>query len=536
MKRKIVMLCLTAAMTLSMIGCGGSDSSSDSSKSTADDSSAEPVILKYGLTSAPENMDPTNLSELYAYAMVRQCYNGLTDRAADGSVTDSGLAESWTVSDDGKEYSFTLKKGVKFHSGKELTAKDVKYTFERILRPEGTGDGVSYLEGIVGAADVTEGKSEELKGFEIVNDYEFKVTFEEAEYQFPAYCSAECLYIVDSSVVDDAEDSWWETQSAGTGPFSLSSFTADEKIELAANPDYFNGTPAVSAIEFIVVDDENTEYTMYKNDEIDVINPPFAEIENIKADDALKDQLVEYPSAAMTYLGMNQSLYEPFKDARVREAVSLVISSDTLAEKIMGGSAYSLYGVIPQGFCGYNDSIKAPEYNVEKAKQLLKEAGYNKSNPLPEISLAYLPMDEDNAVFIADQLKNELGWNVTLDGPDRSTMIDNLWEYKYAFFIFGGTADYGDAGCLMSMFTTDAGRNFGLYSNSDYDSLIEKASSASTLDKRNKLYQEAEQLLLDDHAMVPLYVDKTYMLVKPNVSGIRYSGLGMDSLEDVTKK
>lgn len=533
MKRKIVSLVLALAMTLGMAGCGNSSSSANT-ESTAETSVS--TTLRYGLTSGPENMDPTNLSELYAYRIVRQCYNGLTDRATDGSVTDTGLAKSWTVNEEGTEYHFVLKKGIKFHSGAELTSKDVKFTFERILNPEGTGDGISFLEGIVGAADMIDGKTTELAGFKTDNDYEFTITFENPEFMFPEYCSAESLYIVDSSVVDGAEDNWWETQSAGTGPFSLKSFVADEKIELKANPDYFNGAPSVSTVEFIVVDDENTQYTMYQNDELDVIDAPYAELENIKADDNMKNQLVEYPTAAMTYLGMNQSLYEPFQDARVREAISLVISTDTLADKIMARTACPLYGVIPQDFCGYNDSIKAPEYNVKKAKELLKEAGYNENNPLPEISLAYLPMDEDNAVFIADQLKNELGWDVKLDGPDRSTMIDTLWEYKYEFFIFGGTADYGDAGCLLSMFTTDAGRNFGLYSNKDYDSLIEKASSTADVDERNKLYQEAEQLLMDDHAMIPLYVDKSFLLVKPSVSGLRYSPLGMDSLEDVVIK
>lgn len=527
MKKRLVALCLAVVTALSMTGCGGSDASG------SDTSAEEGKVLRYGLTCGPENMDPTNLSELYAYAMVRQCYNGLTDRAADGSVTDDGLAESWTVNEDGTEYDFVLKKGVKFHSGKELTSEDVKFTFERVLSPEGTGDGSFYLEGIVGAADVLEGNASEIEGFKVISDTEFKVTFEEPEYMFPEYLSSESLYIVDSSVVADAEDNWWETQSAGTGPFVLKSFTPDEKIEFTANADYYKGAPEIAGIEFVVVDDDETAYRLYQNDELDVIDAPYAELENIQADDEMKDQLVEYPSASMTYLGMNQSLYEPFADARVREAISLAISSDTLTEKIMGGMAYPLYGVIPVDFCGYNDEIEAPEYNIEKAKELLAEAGYDESNPLPEVSLAYLPMDEDNAVYIADQLKNELGWNVTLDGPDRSTMIDKLWEYEYAFFIFGGTADYGDAGCLLSMFTTDAGRNFGEYSNSDYDSLIDQASKTADLDERNKLYQDAEKLLMEDHGMIPMYVDKTYMLVKPNVSGLRYSSLGMDCLEDV---
>lgn len=232
---------------------------------------------------------------------------------------------------------------------------------------------------------------------------------------------------------------------------------------------------------------------------------------------------------------MTQNLYEPFKDIRVRQAISLVISQDTIADKILAGTAYPLYGIIPVGFNGYNDQLKAPEYNPEKARELLNEAGYNETNPLPAVTLSYLPMDEDNAVYISEQLKKELNWEVKLESPDRAALLDNLFDQKCEFFIFGNTAAYGDPRALLEVsFAEGAIRNFSGYVNEEQEKILQQTAVMTDVEARNALYQQAEKAVLDDYGFVPMYTDKTYLLVKPEVKGMKFSGLGMEIMDKVS--
>lgn len=525
MKRKIVSMLMAAVFVLSLGGCAGQSSESEEKGDN---------ILHYGISVAPASVDPTNLTEIVSYEMVRQCYNGLTDRTESGELKP-GLAESWDSEDGGKTWHFKLREGVKFHSGEELTADDVKFTFEYDLDPERGSSSADSLINIEGAAEIQDGSATELSGFEILNDYEFNIHFVTNEAYFPEYCSVENLYIVDQSVVEDAGEDWWKEKSAGTGPYEVTDFKADEKVMMEANSDYYDGAPEIDGIEFLLVEEDTTAMTMYENGELDVISAPWAELENIEADETLSKELVEYPVADMTYLGMTQSLYKPFKDIRVRQAISLVVSPDTIADKIMAGTAFPLYGIIPVGMNGYNDQLKAPEYNPEKARELLNEAGYNEENPLPETTLYYMAMDEDNAVYISEQLKNELNWNVTLESPDRSAYLDMLFEGQCGFFIMGDTASYGDPRAILGVsFADGSRRNFSGYYNEKQEAILAKTATMTDPEERNKLYQEAEQAVLDDYGFIPMYTDKSYLLVKPEVKGMKYSGLGMDIMDKVS--
>ena len=526
-----LVVALITAFMFTMTGCG-------SNKASAGKNEQKKLeTLRYSIPDDPATMDPTSTSEIISYEMVRQLYNGLTDRTPEGKVIP-GLASKWVTNDQGKTYTFTLRNDVKFQSGKKLTSKDVKYTFESILTPKkDAGDGVQYLSGVEGAQEMLAGKAKELKGFKIIDDYKFQITLTEPDIYFPVYCSVEPLYIVDQSVIEGKGADWWKTASAGTGPFKLKSYVKGQKIVLAANDLYFRGCPQIDTLEFKVVPEEDTALSMYQNGELDICDISGANVEKAQSDTTLSKELKSYPSADMTYLGFNQNLYKPFKDKRVREAFSLVIDREKLASKIMSGTAYPLYGVIAVGFEGYNKNIPKIDYQADKAKELLNEAGYNSSNPLPALKLYSLPMDKDNAAYIASQLKNILGVKVDCVQPDRPKMLDDLHSYKLPFFIFGSTAAYGDARTfLFDVLGTKGTMNFMQYSNKEYDDILEQATKIDDESRRNELYQKAEKLAMDDAAIAPIYTDKLFILIKPNVEGIRLSGLGVDTFESAKIK
>lgn len=533
--KRVLALLLALTMVLSLTACGKKDVTEvPQEQPTAAKEEPAEQILRYGVMKSPGSIDPTNLKDIFSYEMVRQSYNGLTDRTPDGK-TIPGLAKSWEAKDGGKVYHFVLEQGVKFHSGNELKASDVKFTFEYAIDPtRDGGGGSSFLSGIAGYDDVMDGKTKELAGFKVINDYEFEIEFIEPEIYFPEYCSVESLYIIEQAAVEGKGENWWETMSAGTGPYKLEEFSMDEKTVFVAHEDYFRGKPGLNRLEFIVVPEEETAMMMYQNGELDVIEAPWGQLDLIKEDADLSKELVEYPIADATYLGMTQALYEPFKDIRVRQAISLVISPDDMAKKIMQDTVYPLYGVIPVGFSVYDKNIKPLEYNPEKARELLKEAGYDANNPLPPITLSYVPMDEDNAVYIAEQLKKELNWEVKLESPDFSALLSDLLDRKVQFYIFGSTASYGDARSIMyTAFHSSGKRNFSDYNNPNYDNPINEAAKLSSQEERGKLYLQAEKALMDDFGCVPMYSSKAYLLVKPYVKDMKISGLGMDTFDTI---
>lgn len=533
--KRLLAVLLVLTMVASLIACGSKTANVDTPEQAAGEAqqeTQEEKILRYGVSMSPGSIDPTNLKDIFSYEMVRQSYNGLTDRTPEGK-TIPGLAKSWETTDNGKTYHFELEKGVKFHSGNELKASDVKFTFEYGLDPTRDSGSSSYLSNVVGAQEIIDGKSKELSGFKIINDYEFTIEFTQPEIYFPDYCSVESLYIVEQAAVEGKGENWWETMSAGTGPYKLAEFKMDEKTVFEANKDYFKGSPAIDRLEFIVVSEDETAMMMYENGELDVIAAPWGQLDTIIADEKLSKELIEHPIADMSYLGMNQDLYKPFKDIKVRQAISMVISQEDIAKKILQDTAYPLYGAIPVGFSVYDKNLKT-EYNPEKARELLKEAGYDKSNPLPPITLYYPGMDEDNAVYIGEQLKNELGWDVKLESPDRSALLSDLLDKKLAFYIFGSTASYGDARAILyTAFHGEGRRNFSNYQNPEYDNLLNEAATISSQDERGKLYLDAEKVLVDDFAFVPMYTDKEYLLIKPYVKDLKLSGLGMEILDTV---
>ena len=524
---RILALTLSAAMLLA--SCSGNPPAG----SQAPDPVEQDTVLRYGISEGPATINPTNLGDIISYEMVRQCYNGLTDREPDGTLKP-GLAESWTLENDGMSYRFKLREGVRFHSGNELKASDVKFTFEYDLSPDRSSSSASYLTEIVGAQAMLDGTAQELEGFEIVNDYEFVIHFTQPVVYFPEYCSVESLYIVEQAEVEGAGEDWWMDQSAGTGPYSLQEYTEDEHVLMTANQNYWDGAPSIDGIEFVIVPEETTAFEMYKSGELDVITAPSAELSNIKADETLSQELVSYPMADNTYFGMNQSLYEPFQDIRVRQAISMVISQEDLSNKVFPDITNPLYGILPPDFNGANEERGAWTYDPEEARNLLSQAGYDASNPLPPLEIYCMGYNEDTAVYMQSQLQTELGMTVTISPCDRATLLDVLGNQQGQSYIFGSTAAYGDPRALIQpAFNTGAGRNFSGYSNPEFDALMDETAQMTDVEARTALYQQAEQLLIDDCAFVPLYVDMNLLLVKPYVTNMKLSGLGMDILDTV---
>ena len=261
----------------------------------------------------------------------------LSDLDSEGNIVPA-LATSWTAHPDNLGFTFKLREGVKFHSGRPFTAKDVKYTFEELLRPGNkAGLGADYLTAVVGADDFAAGKATEISGIKIVDDHTIDVTFTKPDVLFPIYP----FYFMDSGIVDELGPEWYLKASGGTGPFKFVAWNRGQDVKLAANPDYWGGAPKIDGVDFLVVPSGDTAVSMYEANEIDVVYADPATVRRILKDPQFEGQTLDAPAAQMQYLGMNGNVYPPFKDPRVRHAVCIAFDRDAMVKGLYDGRRLS---------------------------------------------------------------------------------------------------------------------------------------------------------------------------------------------------
>lgn len=473
--------------------------------------------LRTNINADPAMVDPITYSELIAGDVLANVYEGFVGLDADGKVVPA-LAESWEPHDDGLGFRFHLRAGVKFHSGRDFGAKDVKYTFEQLLIPENKGGlNAEYLDTVVGAEAVKEGKTTDLEGVTVVDALTLDVRFSKPDVLFPIYP----FYFMDAGIVAEHGADWAKTASAGTGPFKFKAWNLGTDVELEAFADYWGGKPQVDGVKFLIVPSGDTAVSMYEAGELDLVYADDQTIRRILRDTQFKDEMITSPAAQIRYLGMNQNLYEPFKDIRVREAICIGFDRDAMVKGLYDGAAFPLYGQVTPGVAGYNPDLPAIPYDPERAKQLLAEAGYPGGQGLPPVKVTSTEPNKNEITYFASQLQSVLGIPVEPEVVERGTHIKRMNAGEVPFFPWGWSAGYPDALYFLSqVWYGPSTYNRSRWESKEFDALIEKAQGTAAADERYVIYNEAEKILLDDWGTCPTTVRMQVALVKPNVEGV----------------
>jgi ABC-type transport system substrate-binding protein len=474
--------------------------------------------LRININADPEMIDPITYSALIAGDVLRNVYQGFTDVGRSGEVTPA-LAESWTAHPDNLGWRFNLRKGVVFHTGRPFTAKQVKGSFEALLAPGSkAGLQLQYLERIVGAKDVKSGASKDLSGVKVVDDHTLDIRFVAPDVLFPIYP----FMLFDPEVIAEKGPNWFLQTSAGTGPFKFSEWRRGQEVVLVRHDAYWGGKPAIDGVRYLIVPSEDTAIAMYEAGELDVLSVAGTDLaRRIMRNDKLKADARTSPAAQITYVGMNQNLYPPFKDKRVREALCISIDRDAMTKGLFGGLAQPLYGQVTPGIAGYNPGVAKIPYDPARAKKLLAEAGFPEGRGMPTLQIANLPPFRNEVAFYADQWKRNLGVNVELNIMERATFLRALNAGEVAFFTWGWTAGYPDALYFLSQVWHSKSRfNRARYVNPEFDALIDKAQVTPDNNERYKLYHQAEKSLMDDWGSCGIFVRTSVALVKPNVGGV----------------
>ena len=472
----------------------------------------------------PPTMDPHLTTDNISGGLVNEIFGGLVTLGLDLKVVPD-LAERWDVSDDGRVYTFHLRKDAKFHDGKPVTAEDVRWSLERVADPNTLSPvAEQYLSDIVGVSAKLAGQESSISGLQVVDQHTIRITIDEPKSYFLAKLTYPTAFILDQKNVEGDGDEWLR-QPNGTGPFKLAEYEIGEVLRLVRNEYYHLGPPNLDEVEFILAG--GNAMIMYENDEIHLTGVGLADLERVlDPSEPLNAELKAAPSSfGVSYIGLNVDM-PPLDAPLFRQALSMAIDRDTIAVAVLDGLRIPATTIIPPGFPSYSTDVQGYGYDPERALEVLKLSKYgNDLDNLPRITLsisgsfgADVPLDLE---VILQSWQEVLGVEVEIQQTEWATFLQDLQARRYHMFTLGWGADYADPENFLDiLFHSGSENNHTNYSSPQVDDLLEQARVEPDQETRFELYNRIEQMILDDAPWVLLWnTGETYALVKPEVKG-----------------
>lgn len=486
--------------------------------------SADSLLLPFS-GGDPPTLDPAIAQDSTSAEIIVEVFSGLVTIDKDLKIVPD-IAESWTISPDKLTYTFKLRSDAKFQSGKTITAQDFKYSLERAASPA-TASPVadSYLGDIVGVREKLARKANDVSGVKVVDDHTLALTIDAPKSYFLAKLTYPTAFVVDQANVNAGRT--WFLKPNGSGPYKLKQYDLGQQIVLERNDSWY-GTPKpqVKTITFSI--SGGSYMTRYENGELDATPVSVIDVDRVlDPTNALNKELTTAPQFSISYIGFN-TLKPPFDDVKVRQAFNYAIDKGQIAEVVLKKMASPAYGILPPKFPGFNESLKGLQYDPAKAKQLIKESKYGDASKLPEITL-FISGAGGNAgpttQAMVEMIKQNIGVDVNIQQQDFAAFLQELNKRPSTLQMFqlGWIADYPDPQDFLDiLFHGDSLDNHTGYSNPQVNKLLEDARVETDSAKRITLYQQAEQILVNDAVWVPLFVGDDYWLTKPYVKGLIY--------------
>ena len=495
--------------------------------------------LKMRIAVNPETLDPTLVYTGDVNFITKMLFVNLCDFNEETALPTPDLAKTWSVTPDGKVWTFNLRNDVKWTNGRTVTARDVEYSMKRILDPA-TASPLGYmLYPVKNAKAVNKGELKDIGavGIKVVDDWTIQFTLENPMGFFPTALRS-VAYPAPKEAIDQYGLKWFEPANiVSSGPYLLKEWKQNDRLVFEKNPAYYDAKNVqIDKVTVFVVTDDSTAMAMYEAGELDTVNVPSGDIDRVYADPVLSKQTKNVGQLISYQIQINVKA-PPMDNPNVRKALAAAIDKESLVKYIAKGGQVAMDTVVPLGVFGAvpkSAKIGIP-YDPAAAKEYLRKAGYPDGKGLPPIEFNFNTSEFNRSVAEAMQQmwKNNLGIDVAAKNFEGKVYWDIIVSGKLQFWRMGFNTDYPDAdGFLYGIGHTKNGEKNLRWERTDFDALVEKAQAEADPEVRKKLYMEAEKILVQDEcAVIPLWSYAYVAVTKPTLQR-SYSSLMADTVKN----
>ena len=513
-------------------------SACDSGALTQGPKLAKDQTLRVLLEDQPGSLDPGQTQYPYETAVLRAISEPLLKPSPDLGGTVVAAAQSYETMNSGTVYVFHLRTNGKYSDGTPVRAQDFVYAWQRLIdprlaSPEATffagailnGEKVSVMDPQHDSAQIDAALA--TLGLKAVDDVTFQVTLSQPDPAFMWLAAMPAAGPVREDVVKKGADKWSASPDTliTNGPFKVTEMVHNDHITVVPNPYYWGHKPTLKTISFQVVNDGAAALRKYRNGELEEISVQPAQAAGVAGDSSLKQELVKTPDLTVFWIvfRVNNS---PTNNPKLRLAIAQAIDRDAFVSQIFEGQGLPAYTFIPKGMNGYSPNLTAQKFDVAQARASLAASGMSASQ-LSSLRFSYdqsSDFGKATAKFVHDQLKANLGIDITLQALDANTLGGNLGVGDFQIAgPRGWSADYPDPADWYDIFLTTNSNNLSFYQNQQYDNFVRVARTDVQPGRRDQEYQQAQQMLVGDAPVAFLAQTVNWHLVRQYVRGVTAS-------------
>lgn len=486
---------------------------------------SSPQVINIGNGGEPKDLDPHLVTGVPEHHILLNIFEGLVGKDPKTLAPLPGVAESWKISKDGKVYTFKLRKNAKWSNGEAITAQDFIYSWTRLLTPSIASEYNYQGFYIKGAKDFNTGKTKDAStlGLKALDANTLEVTLENPTPFFLGLLYHHSLMPVHKATIEKFGSKWTRPGNiVSNGPFLLKRWEINKVISLEKSPLYWEADKVtLTQANFFPVEKQDTEEKMFRSKELHVTNEiPLEKLPLWQKDTSGVYQGDPYLGS---YFYLLNTKHKPLDKKEVRKALNLAIDREKIVRLVTRGGQLPGTALTPSGTGGYKPIPRLPAdlSRLKEAQELLAKAGYPGGKDFPRLDILYNTSENHKKIAEAIQQmwKSNLGIEVGLYNQEWKVYLDSQQTLNYQIARKGWIADYNDPNTFLDMFVTDGGNNNSGWSNKKYDGLIAAAAKEQNQAKRFKIFQQAEDVLLEELPIIPIYIYTKNFLLSKDVQG-----------------
>ncbi|WP_158587558.1 ABC transporter substrate-binding protein [Neobacillus notoginsengisoli] len=501
-KNKFILKMMTMVFIaiLALSGCNkynqddkaSGNTKNESGKETDVKGSGNPEVFNFATNQDIPHLDPHGTAANTSFRVTYMLYDRLVTYDGKDTEVKPQLAEKWDISDDGLTYTFHLRKDAKFHDGTPVTAEAVKYSYSRAIDIGKSAAG--QFSGVV-----------TKESFEVVDDHTIKIKLVKPFAPFIKTLGTVYANIVNPKLAenhgDDFGEQYLSDKDMGSGPYILDSWDRGQKLVLKANEDYWGGAPKLKTVNIQIVNEPSTARLMIEKGEIDLIDDTMLSPDVMKEMEGKEGiEIIKSPGYQIDDIAMNVEK-KPLDNVKVRQALGYAINYESIINDILLGAGQRAHGIIPEGMFGYNPDTKLFEYDLEKAKALLKEAGQDKGFELEILISENNEVRKNIAVMLQSDFK-QIGIDLKIKTLAWPTFLETVTSGGHQLALAAWTPDYADPDYNLWYFAHSSskgpGFNLAFYENKKVDELLAEGRTTVDEARREAIYKEIQQIMNDE--------------------------------------